>query len=89
MRVDLHMVIIHDVCCAFEEPHTSVDVVLPYWFPSKPIEFSRHMLTIRVHALKQGVLVHEFDTRQSDSDHTNVMMSLSIELSDEFLFPCC
>jgi len=87
--VYLHMIIIHDVCCAFEEPHATVNVVLPYRFSSKPIQLSCHLLAVRVHAFQQGVLVHKFGARQTDRNHTNVMMSLAIELGDEFFLPCC
>ncbi len=87
--VYLHMIIFHDICCAFEEPHTTVNVVFPYWFATESIELSCHHLAVRVHAFQQGVLVNELRSRQSDRNHTDVMMSFAIELSDEFLFPRC
>jgi len=83
------MIIIHDVCCAFEEPHATVNVVLPYRFSSKPIELSCHLLAVRVYRFQQGVLVHQFGARHTDRNHTNVMVSFTIEFGNEFFLPCC
>ncbi len=83
------MIIFHNICCAFEEPHTTIDVVFPYRFSSKFVEFSRHLLMVRVHAFQEGILVNQFGSGQSDRNHPDVMMAFTIEFSDEFLFPCC
>ncbi len=83
------MIIFHDICRAFEEPHTSIDVVFPYRFPTKPIELSRHLLTVRVHAFEKRVLVNELRSRETYRNHPDMMMASTIEFSDEFFFPCC
>jgi len=88
----LHLLISYDICCAFEEPHTTINVVFPYWFSTQSVELTGHVYAVSVNSFQQGVLVeefNEFDTWQSYRDHPDVMMPLSVKLGDEFSLPCC
>ncbi len=83
------MIIFYDVCCAFEEPHATVNVVFPYWFSSKSVEFTCHVYAVCRDALQESVLMDQFGPRQSYRYHTDVMMTSSVKLGDELLLPCC
>ncbi len=82
------MIISYDICCAFEEPHTTVDVVLPYWFSTKSVEFTGHVYAVCFDALKECVLVNQFDSRQSNRYHSDVMVPSSVKLGQKFFLPC-
>ena len=83
----LHLLISYDICCAFEEPHTPVNVVLPYWFAPESVEFSGHVYAVCLDALQESVLMDQFGSRQSYRYHSDVMMPLSVKLGKEFLLP--
>jgi len=84
----LHMLICYDICCAFEEPHATVNVVLPYWFSTQSVQLTGHVYAVRVNTLQEGVLVNQFRSRQSDGDHSDVVMTFSVKLGNELFLPC-
>ncbi len=86
--VYFHMIICYDICCAFEEPHATINVVLPYWFSTKSVQLTGHVYAVSIDALQESVLVNQFHSRQSYRYHSDVMVPLSVELGQKLFLPC-